>query len=120
MTMTDHTRATSKIVVHPPVYEIPGTRLIVSATAATVPRYLSKVCISQYYHRLLRYAKHGSQKANKARLIKNLFPLSLPQLSPLLHPPPPHRQGPLPWHHQIFRDLFPRNLLCKTYINRYF
>src|SRR3989344_273434 len=73
MTMTDHTRATSKIVVHPPVYEMPGTRLIVSATAATVPRYLSKVCISQYYHRLLWHAKHGSQKSKQSPVDQKSF-----------------------------------------------
>src|SRR3989344_1904283 len=45
ITITDHTSATSKIVVHPPATVIPGTMLTVRYTAATVPRYFNTVCI---------------------------------------------------------------------------
>src|SRR3989344_7378257 len=49
--MTDHTSATRSIVTHSPACadrpetEVPGTRLTVRYTAATVPRYLSTVCM---------------------------------------------------------------------------
>ncbi len=38
MLMTDNTSATSRIVIHQPETAMPGTRLTVRYTAATVPR----------------------------------------------------------------------------------
>ena len=43
ITITDHTSAPRKIVVHPPATVIPGTMLTVRYTAATVPRYFNTV-----------------------------------------------------------------------------
>ena len=43
--ITDHTSATMRMVTHPPATAMPGTRLTVRYTAATVPRYFNTVCI---------------------------------------------------------------------------
>src|SRR3989344_4585482 len=60
--MTDHTRATSSVVSHPPVVMTPGTMETVSITAATVPAYRNTVCIRLATSLQLLAARHNVKR----------------------------------------------------------